>query len=333
MTTRDRAIEWGYAAAWRTVRMLPHPVASAVFRAGADRAAAKRGIGVQRLAVNLRQVVGPQLPASQFDVLVRDAMRSYARYWLDAFRLPSRSPAQNREGFVLHGGEILVERCERGLGTVLALPHGGNWDAAGAWVASMGMPITTVAERLKPEAIYRRFLAFREGLGMEILPLTGAGRPVLDVLADRVNAGTVVPLLAERDFSARGVAVTFFGQRTKMPPGPAILAIRTGAPLYVVDMWYEPSGPVGRMSEPLTLPDPASAPLDVRVRQVTQLIADHFAEGIARHAVDWHMLAKMFLGPSDPNATGRSAAGEGAGGAAGSRPVPADGVDVEVSGR
>lgn len=318
MSARDKAIEWGYAAAWRSVRLLPQRAASAVFRLGADRAVAKRGPGIQRLAINLRQVVGPEMPADVFDLLVRDAMRSYARYWLEAFRLPSRTTEQHRTGFTLHGGEILVERCKQGLGTVLALPHGGNWDAAGAWVAAMGMPITTVAERLKPEAIYERFLAFREGLGMEILPLTG-GRPVLDVLADRVNAGTVVPLLAERDFSARGVEVTFFGQRTKMPAGPAILAIRTGAPLYVVDMWFEPAGPVGRMSAPLPLPPPDSGPLDMRVRQVTQMIADHFAEGIARHAVDWHMLAKMFLGPREhPNVAPRHDA------------APADGVPVEA---
>jgi phosphatidylinositol dimannoside acyltransferase len=302
MTARDRALEWGYAAAWRLVRMLPERAAQAAFRTGADRAVRRRGLGMQRLAGNLRQVVGPDMSAADFDVLVRDAMRSYARYWCDAFRLPSRSPEQHRAGFRLGGGEILVERCRAGLGTVLALPHGGNWDAAGAWVASMGMPITTVAERLKPESVYRRFLAFREGLGMEILPLTGGGRPVLDELAERVRAGTVVPLLADRDFSARGVEVTFFGQRTKMPPGPAILALRTGAPLYVVDMWYEPDRPVGQMSAPLVLPGPEAGPLDDRVRQVTQMVADHFAAGIAAHPTDWHMLAKMFLGPrlTDP---------------------------------
>jgi lauroyl/myristoyl acyltransferase len=299
MSARDTALEWSYSAAWRLVRRLPHRLASAAFRAGANRAAAKRGIGVQRLAVNLRQVVGPDLPADEFDLLVRDAMRSYARYWLDAFRLPSKTTAQHRTGFVLHGADILMERCQRGQGTVLALSHSGNWDAAGAWVASVGMPITTVAERLKPEAIYRRFLAFREGLGMEILPLTGGDQPVLDVLAERLRAGTVVPLLADRDFSARGVEVAFFGQRTKMPAGPAILAIRTGAPLHVVDMFYEPSGPVGRMSAQIPVPDPASAPLDVRVRQVTQAIADEFALAIGRHPADWHMLAKMFLPPRD----------------------------------
>jgi KDO2-lipid IV(A) lauroyltransferase len=300
MSARDQAIEWSYRAAWRLVRTLPEPAAAAMFRAGADRAAAKRGSGVARLAVNLRAVVGEDLPQDQFDLLVRDAMRSYARYWMDAFRLPSKSPAQLRDGFVLHGWERLRDNCAAGRGTVLALPHGGNWDAAGAWVSAMGLPLTTVAERLKPEGLYRRFLKFREDLGMEILPLTGGARPTLDVLAERVQAGTVVPLLADRDFSVRGVEVDFFGQRTKMPAGPAILALRTGADLVTVDMWYEPSGAVGRISEPIPLPSASDGPLDVRVRQVTQQVADSLAEGIARHPADWHMLAKMFLAAPVP---------------------------------
>lgn len=292
---RDRVVEWGYAAAWRLVRALPEGTARWIFRIGADRAARKRGPGVARLAANLSVVVGEE-PS---DPLVRDATRSYARYWLEAFRLPSRSRQQIRDGFVLHGHEVLLDNVAAGRGSVVALPHAGNWDAAGAWVAAMDMPITTVAERLKPEGLYERFLAFRQGLGMEILPLTGGARATMDVLAERIGTGAVVPLLADRDFSARGVEVMFFGRRTKMPAGPAILALRTGAPLYTVDMWYEPSGPVGRMSEALPMPDPASGSLDERVRRLTQTIADRFAEGIARHPTDWHMLAKMFIGTTD----------------------------------
>jgi phosphatidylinositol dimannoside acyltransferase len=290
---KDRAVEWAYAAAWRTVRALPGRTAYGIFRIGADRAARRGGGGVARLADNLRVVVGDDFPEDQFQELVRDSMRSYARYWCDAFRLPSRTRDQHRTGFTLHGHEILLENCADGVGTVLGLPHGGNWDAAGAWVASMGMPITTVAERLKPEGLYDRFVAFREGLGMEILPLTGGERPTLDVLTDRLGSGTVVPLLADRDFSRGGVPVTFFGRRTRMPAGPAILAIRAGIPLYTVDMYYEPSGPVGQMSAPIPLPTAGS--LSERVAAMTQAMADNFEAGVRRHPADWHMLAKMFV--------------------------------------
>ena len=292
---RERAVGLGYAAAWGAVRAMPEPTARRLFMAGADRAHRRGGPGVRRLATNLRRVVGPGLPEPQFQDLLRRALRSYARYYREAFRLPGHTREQLVAGFHLDGEEMLAADVAAGRGAVVALPHAGNWDAAGAWVAASGMPIITVAERLKPEGVYERFLAFRRGLGMEILPLTGGSRPVLDVLAEKLRQGYVVPLLADRDLSARGVEVDFFGGRTRMPPGPALLALRTGAPLYVVDMWYEPERPVGRLHGPLPIPDPAGAPLDERVRRLTQQVADRLAGGIAAHPEDWHMLQRMWL--------------------------------------
>ncbi|MEV1289878.1 phosphatidylinositol mannoside acyltransferase [Micromonospora sp. NPDC049679] len=298
-------VEVGYGAAWRVVRALPGPLAAAAFRVGADRAHRKGGRGVDRLAANLRRVVGPDLRPAQFDTLVRDGLRSYARYWMEAFRLPSLSREEILRSFRLEGADLLAEDVATGRGAVVALPHAGNWDAAGAWVAAMGWPLTTVAERLKPEGVYRRFLAFRERLGMEIIPTEGGERPPFDLLADRVAAGHVVPLLADRDLSARGVEVTFFGGRTRMPAGPALLALRTGAPLYVASMWYEADAACGRLEGPLTVPGAESGPLNERVRALTQQIADLLAAGIARHPEDWHMLQRMWL--DDPGQPVRAA--------------------------
>jgi lauroyl/myristoyl acyltransferase len=286
--------EIGYAAAWRVVRTMPRPLAAAAFRAGAEYAYRRGGKGTARLAANLRTVVGPDLPQPEFDRLLRRALRSYARYWLEMFRLPSLSREQIVGGFRLERGDLLGEDVVAGRGAVVALPHAGNWDAAGAWVAAMGWPITTVAERLKPEGVYEQFLAFRQSLGMEIIPLTGGHQPPLDVLADRIGQAHIVPLLADRDLSARGVDVAFFGGRTRMPAGPALLALRTGAPLYVVSMWYD-DVPRGRLEGPLEVPDPQSGPLDQRVRALTQQIADCLAAGIAQHPEDWHMLQRMWL--------------------------------------
>jgi KDO2-lipid IV(A) lauroyltransferase len=289
----DRLAELGYAAAWRAVRALPRPVAAALFTAGADLARQRGGGGTARLATNLRRVVGPDLPEPQFQALLRDAVRSYARYWLEAFRLPSLNHEQIMRGFRLERGELLGENVAAGVGSIVALPHGGNWDAAGAWVAGNGWPITTVVERLKPERLYERFLAFRRGLGMEIIPLTGGDRSAIDILEDRLGKAHVVPLLADRDLSARGVEVRFFGGRTRMPAGPAVLALRTGAPLYVVSMWYEPDAACGYLQGPL--PVPTEGPLNLRVRQLTQQIADQLAAGIAEHPQDWHMLQRLWL--------------------------------------
>ncbi|MGC5053062.1 phosphatidylinositol mannoside acyltransferase [Micromonospora sp. DT48] len=287
--------EFGYVAGWRLVRVLPRPVAAAAFTAGADRAHRRRGPGAARLRANLRRVVGPQLSEAELDDLVRRGLRSYARYWMEAFRLPALSREQLLAGFRLDRAEVLAADVAAGRGAVVALPHAGNWDAAGAWVAANGWPLSTVAERLKPEGVFKRFVAFRQRLGMEILPTVGGERPPLDVLTDRLTAGTVVPLLADRDLSARGVEVDFFGGRTRMPPGPALLALRTGAPLYVASMWYEPDAACASLEGPLPVPGPETGSLDVRVRSLTQLIADRLAAGIARHPEDWHMLQRMWL--------------------------------------
>jgi lauroyl/myristoyl acyltransferase len=285
--------ETAYAAGWRVVRALPRRATWPVFAAGAELAARRPGAGTRRLAANLRHVVGPDLPAAELDELVRRGLRSYARYWLEAFRLPAMSRDEILRTFQLHGEEELAAAVARGKGVVVALGHAGNYDLAGAWVAAKGWPITTVAERLKPEQVYEQFLAYRRRLGMEIIPATGGERPPIEILADRVRAGAVVPLLADRDLSARGVEVDFFDGRTKMPPGPALLALRTGAPLYTATLWFERDTAHGRLVGPL--PVPADGPLDARVRQLTQQVADRLAEGIAEHPEDWHMLQRVWV--------------------------------------
>ncbi|NUR50951.1 MAG: phosphatidylinositol mannoside acyltransferase [Hamadaea sp.] len=286
---RDKLVEIGFAAGWRVVRALPKPVAAAAFRAGADRAVRRQGPGVRRLEGNLGQVLGGPVPPE----LLRDAVRSYARYWMESFRLPSLSRQQLRDGFALEQWEMLREARERGTGAIVALPHAGNWDAAGAWVTAMGMPLTTVAERLKPEAVYQRFLAYRESLGMRIIPTAGGSAPATDLLVEALKDNHIVPLLADRDLSRRGVDVRFFGGKARMPAGPALLALRTGAPLFVASLWYEPERPVGRLVGPLE--PPPEGTLTERVRALTQTVADELAKGIAQHPADWHMLQKLWL--------------------------------------
>ncbi|MFC7533602.1 phosphatidylinositol mannoside acyltransferase [Actinoplanes sp. GCM10030250] len=287
---KDRLIEFGYAAGWRVVRALPLPVARKLFTVAADRAYRANGPATQRLRANLRQVAGPDMP----DTLVRDGLRSYARYWMEAFRLPSQSRQHFLDGFFMEPDSYqqLKKAVADGRGAVLALPHLANWDVAGAWVASHDWPMITVAERLKPEGVFKAFLEYREKLGMKVLPLTGGERPPLDVLGEHLEKGWVVALLADRDLSRSGVEVKFFGGRTRMPAGPAILAIRTGAPLYAVDLWFEKNRTVSRMRR---ITPPVDGPLDERVKQTTQQLADAYAAGLAEHPQDWHMLQKLWL--------------------------------------
>ncbi len=304
---KARAASLAYRAAWRLVRTLPAGVAGPGFALAADAAYRRGGPGVRRLAANLRRVVGPELPEDDLQDLVRAGMRSYARYWMEAFRLPAWSREELGRRFVIENEATLRDAVAAGRGVVVALPHAGNWDLAGAWACVTGMPLTTVAERLEPEDLYERFLAYRTSLGMEILPLTGGDRPVLDVLADRLGEGRLVPLLADRDLSARGVPVDFFGARTRMPPGPALLALRTGAPLFAFGMWNTAEATHARLYGPL--PVPTEGDLSVRVATLTQTVADELARGIAAHPEDWHMLQRLWLDDLAPGAQARVAAG------------------------
>ncbi|HLU45382.1 MAG TPA: phosphatidylinositol mannoside acyltransferase [Natronosporangium sp.] len=301
---KERLAELGYAAGWRLVRALPLPVARAVFTAAADLAYLRKGRGVRRLAGNLRQVVGPELPEPQLRRLVRAGMRSYARYWMEAFRLPTLTPEQIQQRFRLENEQLLRAAVQAGNGVIVALPHAGNWDLAGAWAASQGWPLTTVAERLRPESLYERFVAYREGLGMRIIPTTGGQRTPLELLVEALDKAHIVALLADRDLSARGIDVEFFGARARMPAGPAILALRTAAPLFAVEMWYEADAACARLRGPLPVPQQGS--MEERVRVLTQRLADEFAAGIAAHPVDWHMLQRIWL-DSPPSAAGGDA--------------------------
>jgi lauroyl/myristoyl acyltransferase len=291
---KDRLIAFGYAAGWRVVRALPRPAARALFNAAADRGFKGNGPGTQRLRRNLRHVVGPQMPDAELENLVRAGLRSYARYWLEAFRLPSRTREQLRTDFRLEPEAEFHAVLAEGKGLIVALPHLANWDAAGAWAIAHGYKLVTVAERLKPEAVFEQFVAYREKLGMEVIPLTGGQRAPLDLLAERATQGYAVVLLADRDLSARGVEVRFFGGRTRMPLGPALLAIRTGAPLYACNLRFTDTQTVGTLHR-IALPAESEGALDVRIKLVTQRIADAFEIGIAEHPQDWHMLQKMWL--------------------------------------
>ena len=197
------------------------PWAQRGFRFAADRAWRRRGPGVQVLEGNLRRVIGSQAPGGELRALSRQAMRSYARYWLEAFRLPVM-PAGRLIGGVHDTGHL------RAAFEYLAAGRG----VAGAWVIAKGAgSVTTVAERVKPESVYSRFVAFREGLGVEVLPASGGTSSAFGVLAQRLRAGKLVCLVCDRDVTGTGMEVEFFGEKARMMGGPAALAVQTGAAL------------------------------------------------------------------------------------------------------
>ncbi|MFI9204402.1 phosphatidylinositol mannoside acyltransferase [Streptomyces sp. NPDC053048] len=293
---RERLTDALYGLGWGTVKRLPEPVADALGRRIADAAWKRRGQGVLRLEANLARVV-PDAGPERLARLSRAGMRSYMRYWMESFRLPVWSEERIRAGFAPEGVHHLEKALASGRGVVVALPHMGNYDLAGAWVTTrLGVPFTTVAERLKPETLYDRFVAYREALGMEVLP--HAGGSAFGTLARRLRAGGLVCLVADRDLSSSGVEVEFFGEAAKMPAGPAMLAVRTGAVLLPVTLWYDDS-PVmrGRIHDPVEMP--ADGTRAERAAVMTQRVADAFAAGIAEHPQDWHMLQRLWLADVD----------------------------------
>ncbi|AGI91636.1 MULTISPECIES: phosphatidylinositol mannoside acyltransferase [Streptomyces] len=286
-----------YGLGWSTVKKLPEPVAVRLGQTLADTVWKRRGKGVLRLEANLARVV-PDAGPERLAELSRAGMRSYLRYWMESFRLPAWSETRIKEGFEPEGLHHLTDGLAAGKGVILALPHLGNWDLAGAWVTrNLGVPFTTVAERLKPETLYDRFVAYREGLGMEVLPHTGGS--AFGTLARRLRAGGLVCLVADRDLSASGVEVKFFGDTARMPAGPAILAQQAGALLLPVTLWFDAT-PVmkGRVHPPVEVPEPGTRA--EKTSLMTQALADAFAEGIADHPEDWHMLQRLWLADLEP---------------------------------
>ncbi|WP_223183509.1 MULTISPECIES: phosphatidylinositol mannoside acyltransferase [unclassified Streptomyces] len=289
---KERLSDGLYGAGWATVKKLPEPVATGLGRRIADLAWKRRGKSVLRLEANLARVV-PDAGPERLAELSKAGMRSYMRYWMESFRLPTWSRERVERGIDIKDVHYLEEGLAAGRGVVLALPHLANWDLAGVWVTrSLGVPFTTVAERLKPESLYDRFVAYRESLGMEVLPHTGGS--AFGTLARRLRAGGLVCLVADRDLSASGTEVTFFGDTARMPAGPAILAQQTGALLLPVTLWYDDT-PVmkGRIHPPIEVPGTGTRAEKSSV--MTQALADAFAEGIADHPEDWHMLQRLWL--------------------------------------
>lgn len=283
----EQLTDLGYAAGWRVVRMMPEFAARNAFDAGA--LYASRGGGPDQLRKNLARVIGVP-PAEVPDNLIRASLASYARYWREAFRLPSMDHhvLTQRLDATAIGAEHVTAALEAGRGAVLAVPHSGNWDMSGVWLATNYGRFATVAERLKPESLYKRFLEYRESLGFEVIPLTGGARPPFEILAERLRANGLVCLMSDRDLTKTGVQVDLFGEATRLPAGPAKLALATGAALIPAHSHFGPDVAVTTLKPPL---DTSSG--DVTV--ITQALADAFTVNIAEHPADWHMLQPQWL--------------------------------------
>ena len=287
----DRSLSL-FKAASAVARTAPAPLSYALARALGGAVALPPSERRLLVARNMLRA-DPSLRGFALRRAVRRCFESYARYWAESFRLPNLSPDTIAAGLTPVGYEHIEQARASGVGPIIVLAHLGGWEWAGFWIARVkGVPITVVVERLEPPSVFEWFVEFRRSLGMNVVPLgPDAGREVIRA----VKAGHVVCLLSDRDITGSGVEVEFFGERTKLPAGPATLALRTGAPLLPTAVYFEGSGHLGMVHAPL--PVERTGNLRDDVTRITQDIARSL-EGLIREAPEqWHLMQPNW--PSD----------------------------------
>ncbi len=299
MSTQDRLTEIAFSAGWQVVRRVPESWATRGFEMAGNRTWRRQGGAVRQLRANLARVLavdGPIDP-TMLDDVTREGLRRYLRYWEEAFRLPGWSNERIVQSFALvEGHDLLDDAMASGSGAVMAMPHMGNWDHAGAWAAITYGGLTTVAERLQPEGLYNKFVAYRESLGMEVLPL--GGTDVVRTLVDRLKAGGLVSLLSDRDIRDTGVPVTFFDEQATMPNGPAVLAVLSGSPLFPATCWHTEAGTQAAVHPQIEVPLEGSR--SQRAAIMTQRLADVFEREIRQRPADWHMMQGLWRADMRP---------------------------------
>jgi phosphatidylinositol dimannoside acyltransferase len=299
---RERLINAAFGAGWTLVYRMRESWARAAFVLGADIVWRRQGHGVQVLEGNLRRVIGQDAGSRELRTLSRKVLRSYARYYLEAFRLQA-IPKERLLGSGMHleGADNFkrtLEYLNNGRGVIYALPHMGNYEQGGAWLVANGAgSFTTVAERLELEPVYQRWLKFRQGLGFEVVPATGGARP-FGVLAQRLRAAKSVGILADRDLSATGIEVDFFGEKALMAAGAAVLAVRTGAALMPAWCWFVGDTEWGACVHG-EIPVPEHGNPTEKAAVMMQQLATVFEQAVREHPEDWHMLQRIFVADLD----------------------------------
>lgn len=286
---RSRLIGMGWLIGWRLARLLPERWV----RRGFERLSLRQFRRNARARAIVRENLRPAVPADRLEQTVRDAFLWYGRYWAETFRMEDLSPSQLDERFAVEGLDHIDRAYKEGRGVVLATPHLGNWDSGGRFVAER-WPLTVVVEILRPRMVFDRFVEHRRGLGMTIIPLE-RGADATAACLQHLQAGEVIALVADRDFSRSGVEVSLFGRTAKMPPGPAVLALRAGAPLIAAAIYQRSDGTwLGRVLPPLRMPSPAAPDA---VARLTQRLADAFSELIGAEPAQWHVFNPYWPSP------------------------------------
>ena len=293
---KDFIIARAYFLGWTLIRRIPEKSATNLFLWLGSRMLKKNGRSVKRLRSNLARV-NPLLQADELQNLIAQGVMSYMRYWRETFRSPDWTRERILSTVTVSNEHLLMDPINSGSPVVVALPHAGNWDHAGSYFCLKGAKLVTVAEVLKPRALFEKFLEYRQAIGMEVLPLDSSA---FGTLLERAQEGKLIALVADRDLSRSGIDVRFFDGTARMPAGPALVAIRTGSPLVTAFVSYTPSG-IHIQLDAIEIPTVGDE--DAKVKIVVQRCADNFAVGILKNPEDWHMMQRIWV---DDDFVGRS---------------------------
>ena len=281
-----------YQTGWVVIKRLPKKLSRKLFIKIADVSYQNDIKGVQQLRANLAFMTGLKSDSIELEQLVKDGMRSYLRYWEDAFRLPTWNK-MNLNKYVICTG---IDNLESALATkkplITATPHMGNWDAAGYWYTTNYGPLTTVVERLKPESIYKKFVKFRNSLGIEVIPTSGETDIFMKLLR-RAKEGRMIALVADRDITKNGIEINYGPGKASFPVGPAAIAVALDGLVLPLSSHYNQEDVLVMHFFPALSPSEEDNK-EKRVQTLTQELAHSFEKEIKKHPQDWHMLQRVW---------------------------------------
>jgi len=294
MKFSERALDAGFWLGWNVLWALPARISHFLFDAVAHLTWQMKTTGVRQLELNLSRALACDVLDARIRRTSKLAMHSYMRYYCETFLLPRWSRDQVRSRVRSINSEAVTQALRDG-GAVLTLPHSGNWDLAGAWAADEFGSLCTVAERLRPEGVFQKFLKMRQDRGISLMPLTGEGG-TYEYLRDHVTQGRLVALLGDRDVARNGMGNQFFGHRASLPIGAALLAIDTGRPLLTCSTHYEGKQLVLVFDQEIDFDRSPVTGRDRlrRAQEVTALVVANFEKHIIAHPENWHQLQPVW---------------------------------------
>jgi len=291
---KSRLVDFAFWLGWNALWVMPQRIAFFLFDKAAYITWRSKGNSIKQLELNLSRVLNCSPDDLQIRPLSLRAMKSYMRYYCETFMLPRWTDEQLFERVRAENSIQVVDALKTG-GAVLTLPHLANWDWAGAWAARYFGSLCTVAERLRPEGVFQKFLKARESIGITLMPLTGEGG-TYEFLRHHINQGRLVALLGDRDVARSGMGNQFFGHRTALPIGAALLALDTGRPLFTCAPWYDGETLVISFDSEIIFDRSPVQGRDRlrRAQEITKLVAANFENHIRSHPENWHQLQPVW---------------------------------------